>query len=263
MSERSYSEVQSVARAAQILLAFAEAEEWGPTELARKTGLHKSVVHRLLQTMARSGLLACEERGGRYSLGPIMAHLNPRDGAYGTLVRIARPYMKRLAEATGETISLCVVEGSLGLCIDVIDSRQSMRFTVHKGETFPLNAGCIGKVLLAFQPDDFIDGLIQQRALKRYTENTITDPRRLRAELRQVRRVGHAFSDAEITPGARSIGAPVFGADGRVAASLVVSAPSFRLPDSKVRKLTEMICREATRLSAELGYMPKALSAGR
>lgn len=263
MKERSYAEVQSVARAAQLLLAFAEADEWGPTDLARRTGLHKSVVHRLLQTMTKSGLLACEERIGRYSLGPIMARLNPRDGAHGTLVRIARPYMKRLGEATGETVSLCVVEGSYGLCIDVIDSRQSMRFTVHTGETFPLNAGCIGKVLLAFQPDDFIEGLIQQRALKRYTENTITDPRRLRAELRDVRRLGHAFSDAEITPGARSIGAPVFGADAKVVASLVVSAPSFRMPNSKVKKLTELVCREAAGLSAELGFVPKAVNVGR
>jgi len=253
---RVYSEVQSVARAAKVLLTFADVDYIGPTDLAARTGLHKSVTHRLLATLASNGLLTRDQRTGLYSLGPMMAQLNPPEGANSALVRAARPHLQRLADATGETISLCVVDGSLGLCIDVIDSKQSMRFTVHAGETFPLHAGCIGKVMLAFQPEKFIEGLIQQKALMRYTENTITEPAALRAELARVRRLGFGFSDAEITPGSRSVGAPVYNANGAVNAGLVISAPSFRMPDSKVDELVRLVRDEAENLSRELGHTP-------
>jgi DNA-binding IclR family transcriptional regulator len=257
MKEAAYSKVQSVARAATILKGFAVVDSWGPSEMARRTGLHKSVVHRLLLTLAGSGILIRDIETGQYSLGPVIAQLKPRGGLNGALKQMARPYLQRLAAASGETVSLCVLEENHGLCIDYIDSPQTMRFTVFTGETFPLNAGCIGKVMLAYQPEDFIEGLIARKALKRYTPNTIIEPKKLRAELLKIRRLGYGFSDSEITPGSRSIGAPVYGPTGTVIASLVVSAPSFRMPDNTHDALISMVRGEAGKLSQALGYAPE------
>lgn len=254
-SNKSYAKIQSVARAAEILKAFINADSWGPTELAQHVGLHKSVVHRLLVTLAGSGVLTRNAETGQYGLGPVIAQLQPRAGLNGALKQVARPYLQRLAAASGETVSLCVREEGQGLCIDYVDSPQSMRFTVSTGQTFPLNAGCVGKVILAFQPEDFIEGLIERKALKRYTPNTITDPKKLRAELLQIRKLGCAFSDSEITPGSRSVGAPVYGPDGRVFASLAISAPSFRMPDNELDRFIAMVRSEAAGLSRELGYV--------
>lgn len=253
--KKNYAAVQSVARAAAILKAFAAADTWGPTELSQHSGLHKSVVHRLLVTLADSGLLTREIDTGRYSLGPVMAQLQPRGGFNGALKQAARPYLERLADASGETVSLCVRQDSQGLCIDYVDSPQSMRFTVAVGQTFPLNAGCVGKVLLAFQSEDFIEGLIAKKALKRYTPNTITDPKKLQAELQRIRKLGFGFSESEITPGSRSVGAPVYGPDGEVFASLAISAPTFRMPDSALDRFISMVRTEAAGLSRELGYV--------
>jgi IclR family transcriptional regulator, KDG regulon repressor len=213
-------------------------------------------VHRLLLTLAGSGLLIRDIKNGQYSLGPVIAQLQPRGGLNGTLKEVARPYLQRLAQASGETISLCVLEEEHGLCIDYIDSPQTMRFTVFTGETFPLNAGCIGKVMLAYQPEDFIEGLIEKRALKRYTPSTIVEPSKLRAELLKIRRLGYGFSDSEITPGSRSVGAPVYGPTGSVIASLVISAPAFRMPDDKLDGLIAMVRAEAAPLSRALGHQP-------
>lgn len=254
-SDKSYAKIQSVARASEILKAFIKADSWGPTELAQHVGLHKSVVHRLLVTLAGSGVLTRNAVTGQYSLGAVIAQLRPRGGFSGAVKQIARPYLQRLASASGETVCLCVREESHGLCIDYVDSPQSMRFTVSTGQTFPLNAGCVGKVILAFQPQDFIEELIARKALKRYTPNTITDPKKLRAELLRIRKLGYAFSDSEITPGSRSVGAPVYGPDGAVFASLAISAPSFRMPDSELDRFTDMVRSEAAGLSRELGYV--------
>lgn len=255
MKKAGSSNVQSVARAVTLLKAFVAVDSWGPTELARHTGLHKSVVHRLLSTLASGGVLSHDGETGHYCLGPLIAQLKSNGGFNGALQRVARPFLQHLAEVSGETISLCVLEAHHGLCIDYIDSPQTMRFTVSAGETFPLNAGCIGKVILAFQPDDFIESLIAKKALKRYTPNTITEPRKLRDELRKIRRLGYGFSDSEMTPGSRSIGAPVYDATGCAIASLVISAPAFRMADSKVDGLTSMVCGAAAKLSAALGYV--------
>jgi len=253
-SKKSYAKIQSVARATEILKAFISTDSWGPTELAQHVRLHKSVVHRLLLTLAGAGLLTRNAETGQYSLGPVIAQLQPRGGLNGALKQMARPYLQRLAAASGETVSLCVREETQGLCIDYVDSPQSMRFTVSTGQTFPLNAGCVGKVILAFQPEDFIEELIERKALKRYTPNTITDPKKLRAELLRIRKLGYAFSDSEITPGSRSVGAPVYGPDGRVFASLAISAPSFRMPDGELDRFIAMVRSEAAGLSRELGY---------
>ncbi|PJI40894.1 MAG: IclR family transcriptional regulator [Ferrovibrio sp.] len=254
-SNKNYAKIQSVARATEILKAFISADSWGPTELAQQVGLHKSVVHRLLVTLAGSGVLTRNAESGQYSLGPVIAQLQPRGGFNGALKQMARPYLQRLAAASGETVSLCVREESQGLCIDYVDSPQSMRFTVSTGQTFPLNAGCVGKVILAYQSEDFIEELIARKALKRYTPNTITDPKKLRAELLRIRKLGYAFSDSEITPGSRSVGAPIHGPDGAVFASLAISAPSFRMPDNELDRFTDMVRGEAAGLSRELGYV--------
>ena len=257
MKKAARPNVQSVARAATILRAFATADSWGPTELAHHTGLHKSVVHRLLFTLASGGVLTRDIETGHYCLGPLIAQLKSNGGFNGALKQLARPYLQRLAEVSGETISLCVLEAHHGLCIDYIDSPQTMRFTVSVGETFPLNAGCIGKVMLAFQSSDFIESLIEKKALKRYTPNTITEPKKLRVELQKIRRLGYGFSDSEITPGSRSIGAPVYDTTGGAIASLVISAPAFRMSDSKLDGLISMVCGAAAKLSAALGYAPR------
>lgn len=254
-SSKSYAKIQSVARAADILKAFMHADSWGPTELAQHVRLHKSVVHRLLLTLASCSVLTRNAETGQYSLGPVIAQLQPRGGFNGALKQMARPYLQRLAAASGETVSLCVREESQGLCIDYVDSPQSMRFTVSAGQTFPLNAGCVGKVILAFQPEDFIEELIVRKALKRYTPNTITDPKKLRTELLRIRKLGYAFSDSEITPGSRSVGAPIYGPAGEVFASLAISAPSFRMPDSDLDRFIAMVRGEAAGLSRELGYV--------
>ena len=248
-------EVQSVQRAITVLRAFALTDEWSTSALARELGLHKSVVHRLLVTLARGGLLRQDERTGSFRLALAMVSLGRRAEHANDVQIIARPFLQRLVEESQETVSLCVLQADHGVCLASVDSPQSMRFTISPGESFPLNAGCVGKVILAFQSDGFVDALIEAGPLRRFTDRTITSPEELRRELARVRLQGYGFSDAEITPGARSVGAPVRNADGKVQYSLVISAPSLRMTDDRLPQFVEMVRRGAAALSGELGYM--------
>ena len=76
--ERAYNELKSVSRAADVLLAFLKAEEWSIAALSREVGLHKSVTHRLVTTLAASTLLIRDARSGLYRLAPVMVELGAR-----------------------------------------------------------------------------------------------------------------------------------------------------------------------------------------
>ena len=249
-------EIQSVQRAVTVLRAFAQADEWSTSSLGRELGLHKSVVHRLLVTLASGGLLRQDDRTGRFRLAPTMVSLGRRAEHSHDVLGIARPLLQQLVEASQETVSLGVLQDDHGVCLANVDSPQSMRFTISPGESFPLNAGCVGKVILAFQPPGFVEALLAAGPLPRFTDRTLADPAHLHDDLARIRAQGYGFSDAEITPGARSVGAPVYNADGEVRYSLVISAPSLRLTDDRVPAFVEMVRGAAATLSRELGHLP-------
>lgn len=257
--DRAYNDLKSVSRAAEVLTAFLKAEEWSISGLARELSLHKSVTHRLVSTLTTSGLLICDARSGLYRLGPIMAQLGNQVERNGLLHRFARPFMVDLARLSGETVSIQVVQGDHGLCVDVVESQHAMRLTISPGQSFPLHAGCAGKVMLAFQAPAVIDRLLSHTPLQRYTDATITDPEALRADLASIRERGFGFSDSEITPGARSIGAPIFAANGIVAGSLVISGPGMRLSKERMNQLAIPTAQAAAGLSAALGYTPQPM----
>jgi len=115
-------EVQSVQRAVSVLRAFAHADEWSTSSLGRELGLHKSVVHRLLVTLARGGLLRQDERTGRFRLAPAIVSLGRRAEHSYDVLSIARPVLHRLMEDSQETVSLSVLQGDHGVCLANIDS---------------------------------------------------------------------------------------------------------------------------------------------
>lgn len=252
--ERAYNELKSVSRAADVLLAFLKAEEWSIAGLAREVGLHKSVAHRLMVTLSTSGLLIRDSRSGLYRLGPVMIEFGARAEQSGALRRLARPHLDELVRLTGETVSIQVIQGDHGLCVDVVESPQSIRLTISPGHSFPLHAGCAGKIILAFHEPAFVDRLLSKTPLQRYTDNTITDPDDLRRDLAEIRARGYGYSDGEITPGARSVGAPILGRNGFIAASLVVSGPEARLPQHRMDDYAVALLSSARAISSALGH---------
>jgi DNA-binding IclR family transcriptional regulator len=254
MKARPYTELKTVARAMDLLKAFGRADDWSVSALARDLELHKSVTHRLLVTMTRAGLLTQDPDTERYSLSMLMASLGQRAERRSSLARVARPHLLELAQRCLETVSLSVVSGSSGFILDSIDSPQSMRFTVRPGESFLLHAGCVGKVLLAYQPREVLDKVLAVTPLPRYTNRTLTAPAALRRELARIRAAGVGFSDGEMTPGARSVGAPVWNHEVRVVACVAISAPAIRLDAQALPRFNHMVLATAERVSRDLGY---------
>jgi len=238
----------------EVLGAFLDRDTWGVSGLARHLDISRTIVHRLLSTLTTTGMLAVETGSSRYTLGPLALRLGERAITADTLVRVARPLLDEIGRATKETVTLAVIRGFEGFCADSVESPQSMRMTFYKGERFPLNAGALGKTLLAFQDDGFLEAYLASGLTQSLTPGTIVDPQKLRAEVLRIRGIGHADSDGEITPGARSVGVPVWGSGGTGVAAIVLSAPAFRLQGRTAEDALLLLQSAAGRLAAALGY---------
>lgn len=245
--------VRSAVNTARVLSAFGDQSEWGVTELARVLGMTKSAVHRLLHTLVSTGFLARGDGPGSYTLGIELVRIAWQAERRNPLVQIARPYLRDLAQRTGDSMTLAVLRDHKGLYADIVEGTHQMRFAVSVGDELQLHAGAGGKVLLAFQPADVLDEILSG-PLAAYTPETITDPDRLRPHLHEVRRRGYAYSNGEVTPGTRSIAAPVLSGSGSVVAALIVTALEVRIPVSKVAELSALVCVAAGKLSTQLGY---------
>lgn len=247
----SPSGTQAVDRAARLLTEVVHAP--APvsfTELAGRAGLAKSTTSRLLLALERGGLIRRDD-AGRFLPGEVFVRYAWRGGAEAGLTGVARPYLRRLGEATGETVNLGVDRDGVVEQITQVDSIYVIGAANWVGRPVPLHCSAQGKVLLAFGAATLPAG-----RLERLTSRTITSRAELGADLARARQRGYALTDGELEPGLTAVAAPVFTGSGAVAAALSVSAPSSRLPRGRIREVATRCAAEASALSRVLGHRP-------
>lgn len=241
--------VEAVERAVAVLDTLADAVELGTNEIARRTGINASSVSRLLATLAAAGLVDQVDETGRYRLGLRLVELGNAALARLDLRELARPHLRALVEATGETATLSVPGESDAITIDFVQSPLSVQSVARLGRPSVGHATATGKVMLTFGP-----GAPRGR-LERFTRKTIVDPAALGRELDRVRERGYAEAVEEREPGLAAIAAPVLGRHGELVAVLGVQGPSERFRGGALRDAVPPL-REATRvLSLGLGWI--------
>jgi IclR family KDG regulon transcriptional repressor len=248
--------LSSVANSIRLTKAFSENEyEMGISALAMRLGLAKSTVHRLATTLVEYDILEQNRETGKYRLGLALFEL-------GTLVRRkmdavaeSRMHMHSLAEVTGETVQLGVLDHQSVLYIRILESRQAVRMTSTVGSRAPAHCTGIGKALLAYQGPEVVRQ-IMELGLKRYTNNTIVEPASLLEELASVRARGFAIDDEEIEVGQRCIAAPIRDHTGQVTAAISVSAPVQRMTKKNVQSTIPIVVSAAEAISRRMGYLP-------
>jgi DNA-binding IclR family transcriptional regulator len=162
--------------------------------------------------------------------------------------------MKSLASLSGETVLLTVISGWEVICIEKVEATRLIKLSLERGSSLPLHAGASSKILLAYQENSFIDSMFKKTQLTKFTDNTITDPARLKRELKAIVKQGFSFSDQEVDLGARAIGAPLFDHKGKVVGGLTVAGPRERISDREKERLIRLVKETAKRASHDLGY---------
>lgn len=246
---------QTVEKAMQVLNAVAESDDpLSLTALVTETGLEKTTTHRLARSLAHGGLLRFDSEARTYSLGWRLIELGDLAARRTNALSVADPYLAKLRDKTGETIHLGSYDKGEVVYLAQKGSSAAVVIRARVGERRPLHCTAMGKVLLAFGPDEWLLRLLQEGELPAYTENTIREEGELQAHLARVRRLGFAVDDEEMTPGIRCVAAPILDFTGRAVAAISVTGPAFRISRSELERLSSEVCSTARLISSELGY---------
>lgn len=217
------------------------------------TGLHKSIVYRLLCTLERHGFVRYDRTTRQYSLGFAIVELASIMDGDIQIRDVALPVMRQLAADTGESVFLTVLgDDEKAVCIEKVESTRPIRVTFKPGSVSPLHAGASAKVLMAYLPEKARLRALN-RPLTKFTHRTITDPDELQKELDLIRQRGWAFSVGELDEGIYAIAVPILGyrAD-RAVASLSIAGPDSRLDQSGLDRLICLQQEAARKISSAL-----------
>ena len=191
------------------LLQAAAAHPDGSTalELARAAGVPRASAARLVATLGDAGLLDRGRHG--WVVGAELHRLARRADPHAALARRSRPHATRLAEASGESVTVSVPQGLTGIEVIVqVDAPNLISTTNWIGRLFALHASSAGKVMLADLRWPELEARYRGLVLQRVTAQTITDLEVLWRELERVRRQGYAESLDELEDGLVTLGRP-------------------------------------------------------
>jgi len=249
--------LSSVRNAARLLKIFLSREESvGVSDLARRLGLGKSTVHRLLTTLAAEGLIERDEESGGYRLGLVVFELGEAVRVHLDLHAAAGPVLAAVREQTGESSQVGVLDGVDVVYVDRLESSQTLRLFTETGRRVPVHCTSSGKVLLAHLPPERCAQVLAEAPLTQLTSRTITDPVALQAELARVRLRGWAEAVDEREIGVASVAAPVRDRSGRVIAAISIGAPAIRLGAARRRELASVVQEAGEAASRRLGWSP-------
>ncbi|ACX52939.1 transcriptional regulator, IclR family [Ammonifex degensii KC4] len=252
--EQAYA-VHSVERALAILEALGtNPGGLGVTRLSKELGLHKSTVHRLLATLVRYGFVEQDESTECYRLGMRFVSLGLNYLHQLDFRREVLPYLKELAELTGETTQMGVLEGDEVFFLERCQSSEAI--TVNLGLKAPAYCSAEGKVLLAYLSPERLREYLKRQELKPYTINTLSNPEQLLLHLEKIRAQGYAVSAEELADGLRGVAAPIFDVKGRVVAAIGVAGPASRLTLERINRLVNILRETCYVISLRLGYRP-------
>ncbi|MGX9354561.1 HTH-type transcriptional regulator BhcR [Roseobacteraceae bacterium S113] len=245
--------IKSLDRALDVLQTLGRLEGTTLSDLARDMGQSAATLYRVLVTLEGRGFAEFDPDTQLWHVG---------SGAYlagapflrrTSLVERARPIMRGLMEATGETANLGIARGAHVMFVSQVETHASIRAFFPPGTLSPMHASGIGKALLSVWSGDRLERYLAETERERFTEHTLVRPRRLRNDLTAARARGFAIDDEERSLGMRCIAAPVFNAYGEAIAGLSVSGPVVRMDAVGTQAIGAQVRAAAGALSEAVG----------
>lgn len=217
-------------------------------ELAAEVGMPKPTAHRILKTLTTLGYLE-RPASGIYRQSPQVQKL-VSDATVRALIDAAARPLRDLHTATRETVNLGILRNDRVIYLDVLESTLPLR-RVASRTSDAFHTTSLGRAIAALLPADRRGQLIARARLERRTPATITDRRRLAAEIERAAKQGYAVEQDETDVGVACIGAAVCAGDDVVGA-ISVSLPTARLEAGNSRRVVDLVRKAARTISAGL-----------
>ena len=229
MNKPDPKKLNAIEKALEIMLKFKGTKpRWGIRELSSELSFSPATVQRILQVLKSYEFIRQDPKTRQYYIGNIFYRFLENLNTANNLTSIGREFLEEVSGATLETVHLNIIEGSIRICIDTIESHKVLRAGMPIGNQSPLYAGASAKCLLAFSSDRFKTQYFKTTTLSPLTDKTIINLAQLQEELIKIKALGYAISLGERTPGLGSLSAPVFNYKGDILASLSLAIPEIR-----------------------------------
>ncbi len=253
--DRATYQIRALDRGLDILEAFTVAEpELTIGQIGERTNLPKPTVVRLLSVLGERGYVERIEGAERYRLGVRTLEVGSVFLLSTSLEAEARPIMRTLADATGQTANLGILHDWQVVHIEVVAPDRPVRFWAMIGKREDAHVSGLGKVLLAALSNDERETYLG-RPHPAVTPTTITDSDDLREELLVTAERGYAIDNEESNVGVLCIAAPIRNGKGEVEAAVSISGPRAEFDaDGQLEHLTSLVRTAANDISARLGW---------
>lgn len=250
----------TISKVCRVLGEFRHRPSLGVTDLAKRTGLLPSDIHRILASLKYCGFVEQNPHTKTYRLGVGMMKLGLAAFQRNELREAARPLLLRLSgelEATAHLAIFDPQEFDIFLA-DQFDSSAEIPFKTNFGATAGAHSTALGKAIMANIDQNLALQYLEQKGTPRSAPNTITQLALLEVELRRTRSQGYSLDLEESAGGACCIGAAVHDWTGATVAAISVSMPALRYYRTQTTSLTSAVCATAAELSHVVGYPPPA-----
>lgn len=249
--------IQSIRRAAAILNLFSY-QRYALTlsEIAKAMDLPLTTAQGLVGTLVQEGFLRKEADTKRYRLGNKLSILGAVQTATLEINQVGSALVYALARETRLTVRLGIWEEDGVLTTLNAHGRAEATQRYHSGYRMPAYCLSLGKALLAFSRDSFVDEYLDGLQPVRFTKNTLTTREEIEADLKASRERGYAVGNREFAADTAGLAAPIFCADGLVCAALSISGDADEVLSGDRQKLVRGLLNTAADISAALGYYP-------
>ncbi|MGO4448839.1 IclR family transcriptional regulator [Phyllobacterium sp. TAF24] len=252
-ADASPSSVQVLDRSLNLLTIIADHDGSALTELADKTGLAPSTVHRLLTSLQKHDMVSHDPETGDWSIGVGAFAIGNGFLRSRKLGPISRRFLKRLMEECGETANIGIEDDGDVVFISQVESHAPMRAFFRPGRRGPIHASGIGKAILSTWSDSEIGRTVSRKQLAHFTDHTLDTLPALLKNIQEIRSRGWSIDDEEHTLGMRCIAAPIFNEHGEAVGGISISGPTVRLPRDKVDVLGPVVRGTANELTRAMG----------
>jgi len=247
--------MKSLEKVFKIVDLLDEKTELKFTEVVNLSNLNKSTVYRILKILLKYRYVTKNEKILKYKIGPKFLNIASTMIGNMEIREIAQPYINQLSKVTSETIHLGALIAGEVIYIDKKESIHGMRMVSQIGRSVPFYCTGLGKAILAFQPEYFIEETINKSNLVKFTKNTITNKKELLKEIDEIRTQGIALDREEHEKGVCCIAAPIRDHWGNVSAALSISAIKIRLGINDLLSYKDLLLEKTESISNELGYI--------
>ncbi|MDF3130251.1 IclR family transcriptional regulator [Kiritimatiellaeota bacterium B1221] len=193
------------------------------SDLSRQTGLPKSHIHRLLQTLVESQYVE-KDSDRRYVIGVgafRLGHALLRDIP---MRRMYLPLMVSVVDRCNLPCTLALPFGSQAISVaHVFHDGEIRNSSETLGTVLPARTSALGKLFLSHQPAAALDGILQGLDYSPKGPRCHRNAKSLRTELNRIRSTGVSINNEEGSKGQASIAVPIFKTDGSLWAGIGLS----------------------------------------